>query len=198
GLGRIKVQSTESHGDAPVEFDEDAAMAYVAQTRGQTALAHGGGTEVGCTGSESFTYAAGQEEEAHDSSVPENIAPSRLNQWPVKLKLLSPHHPIFTDSRVAIIADCAGPAYAGLHEDFIKDRAAILACPKFEEYEANLQKLSTIFQTNNIKDVSLIHMEVPCCFGLARLTQEAIHNSGKDIPLRSYVIGVKGEIKAVT
>lgn len=181
-----------------VEFDEEAAMAYVAQTRGHTAVTHGGSSEVGCAGSESFTYAAGHEDDRHDNAVPENAAPSKLNQWPVKLKLLSPQHPVFTNSKVVIIADCAGPAYAGLHEDFIKDRATILVCPKFEDYEANLQKLSAIFQSHTIREVNLVHMEVPCCFGLAGLTEEAIRNSGKDIPLRSYVIGVKGEIKAVT
>lgn len=185
-----------------VEFDEEAAMAYVAQTRGQAASApvatHSGGADVGCAGSETFTYAAGHEVSAHDNAVPENIAPSQLNQWPVKLKLLSPQHPVFQDSRIAILADCAGPAYAGLHEDFIKDRAAILVCPKFEDYDENLQKLNAIFQNHNVKEIALVHMEVPCCFGLARLAQEAIHNSGKEIPLRTYVIGVKGEIKAVT
>jgi NAD-dependent dihydropyrimidine dehydrogenase PreA subunit len=183
-----------------VEFDEEAAMAYVAETRGQAAVAaaatHGSG-DVGCAGSEAFTYAAGHAESTHDNAVPEEVAPSQLSQWPVKLKLLSPQHPVFQDSRIAILADCTGPAYAGLHQDFIKDRAAIMVCPKFEEYEANLQKLSAIFQNHNIKDIALVHMEVPCCFGLARLTQEAIHNSGKEIPLRTYMIGVKGEIKAV-
>jgi len=180
-----------------VEFDEEAAMAYVAQTRGQTVVAHSGGADVGCAGSESFTYAAAYDESGHDNAVPERMVPSQLNQWPVKLKLLSPQHPVFGDSKIAILADCTGPAYAGLHEDFIKDRAAILVCPKFEDYEANLQKLSTIFKNHNIRDVALVHMEVPCCFGLARLTQEAIHNSGKEIPFRTFVIGVKGEIKAV-
>ncbi|MFX1262570.1 MAG: ATP-binding protein [Promethearchaeota archaeon] len=184
-----------------VEFDEEAAMAYVAETGGQAAVTaaatHGGSVDVGCAGSEAFTYAAGHEELSHDRTVPERVAPSQLNQWPVKLKLLSPQHPVFQNSKIVILADCAGPAYAGLHQDFIKDRAAIMVCPKFEDYEANLQKLSAIFQNHNIKDISLVHMEVPCCFGLARLTEEAIHNSGKEIPLRSYVIGVKGEIKAV-
>ncbi|MFW9912775.1 MAG: ATP-binding protein [Candidatus Thorarchaeota archaeon] len=185
-----------------VEFDEEAAMAYAAETRGQVAVAaaatHGGGANVGCAGSEAFTYATGHEESSHASTIPERVAPSQLSQWPVKLKLLSPQHPVFQDSRIAIMADCAGPAYAGLHQDFIKNRAAIMVCPKFEDYEANLHRLSAIFQNHNIKDISLVHMEVPCCFGLARLTHEAIHNSGKEIPLRSYVIGVKGEIKAVT
>lgn len=184
-----------------VEFDEEAAMAYVAKIKGQPAVAaaatHGGGGDVGCAGSEAFTYAADHAESIHNNTVPEKVKPSQLNQWPVKLKLLSPQHPVFQDSRIAILADCTGPAYAGLHQDFIKDRAAIMVCPKFEDYEANLQKLSAIFQNHNIKDVALVHMEVPCCFGLARITQEAIHNSGKEIPFRTYVIGVKGEIKAV-
>ncbi|MFX0107991.1 MAG: ATP-binding protein [Candidatus Hodarchaeota archaeon] len=180
-----------------VEFDEAAAIAHVARIRGEVTVAPTASAEIGCAGSETYTY-SGTEEHAHDNAVPEEVAPSMLNQWPVKLKLLSPQHPIFDNASVLIVADCAGPAYAGLHQDFIKGRAAILVCPKFEDYNQNLEKLTKIFELHNVKDVALVHMEVPCCFGLARVTQEAIQNSGKDIPLRTYVIGVRGEIKAVT
>ncbi|MHA2380611.1 MAG: ATP-binding protein [Candidatus Thorarchaeota archaeon] len=181
-----------------VEFDEEAAMTHVAQMQSQAVAADATGSSVGCAGSEAFTYSAAEDHSAHDGAVPERVIPSQLQQWPVKLRLLSPQHPIFEDSSIVIVADCAGPAYAGLHEDFLKGKAAVLVCPKFEDYNANVDKLSTIFRLHNVKDITLVHMEVPCCHGLARATQDAIQNSGKDIPLRTYVIGVRGEIKAVT
>lgn len=180
-----------------VEFDEEAAMAHVAQMQTQTVDATSGSASSGCAGSEAFTYSAGHTEVEHDGAVPEKVAPSRLNHWPVKLRLLSPQHPIFADSHLLVVADCAGPAYAGLHEDFIKDKAAVMVCPKFEDYQANLEKLTTILRMNSVRDVTVVHMEVPCCHGLARVTQEAIQLSGKDIPLRTYILGVRGEIKAV-
>ena len=181
-----------------VEFDEEAAMAHVAQVRAQTVAADATGSSVGCAGSEAFTYSSTEEDSAHEGAVPEKVAPSQLQQWPVKLRLLNPQHPVFENLSIVIVADCVGPAYAGLHDDFLKGKAAVLLCPKFEDYGANVDKLSAIFRLHNVKDIALIHMEVPCCHGLARATQEAIQKSGKDIPIRTYVIGVRGEIKAVT
>jgi hypothetical protein len=129
--------------------------------------------------------------------VPEVPRESQLRQWPVKLRLLSPQHPILKDSKLLLLADCIGPSYSGLHEDFIKGKVVVMVCPKFEDYETNLEKLTMMLANNSIKEVSVVHMEVPCCGGLARITQQAHQASGKDIPLRNYVIGVQGEIKAV-
>ncbi|MGY5877018.1 MAG: hypothetical protein RTU30_14805 [Candidatus Thorarchaeota archaeon] len=81
--------------------------------------------------------------------------------------------------------------------DFIKGRVVILACPKFEEFQPNLEKLAMIFKINNIEDIALVHMEVPCCGGLSRLVDLAVAESGKEIPVRKYIIGIRGEIKAV-
>ena len=85
-----------------------------------------------------------------------------------------------------------------MHDDFLEGKAAVLVCPKFEDYQPNLLKLTQMFQGNNIKDVSVVHMEVPCCHGLVRAVAQAILNTGKNIPLRVFEIGVKGNIKAVT
>jgi len=180
-----------------VEFDMEAATNHVRKIRGEPEAPCAETKGAPFAGSEAFTYAAGHEIGQHNGAVPEVITPSQLNQWPVKLKLLSPQHPVLDNSRLLIVADCAGPSYAGLHEDFIKGHAVILACPKFEEFEPNLQKLTSIFRLNNIQEIDMVHMEVPCCGGLGRLVGLAIADSGKDIPIRKYIIGVKGEIKAV-
>ena len=172
-----------------VDFDEDAAMAHVAATRCEDPAKP-------CAGSEAFEYSS-HDAEAHANAVPVSIAPSRLDHWPVKMRLVAPNHPAFQDAHLLLIADCVGPAYASLHEDFIKGKTPILMCPKFEDYQSNLDKLTAILQGHNIKDVAVLRMEVPCCGGIDRLTRMAIQQSGKQIPIRTYTIGVRGEIKAV-
>ncbi|MGY5852564.1 MAG: 4Fe-4S binding protein [Candidatus Thorarchaeota archaeon] len=180
-----------------VDFDMEAAMDHVKKTRGETQAPCADTDGAPCAGSEAYTYGDGHDTEEHDGTVPEKITPSHLNQWPVKLKLLAPNHPALGNAKLLIVADCGGLAYAGLHEDFIKGRSVILACPKFEEFQPNLDKLTMILKINNIQDIALVYMEVPCCGGLGRLVDFAIAESGKEIPLRKYIIGVRGEIKAV-
>ncbi len=159
--------------------------------------------EVGCAGSEKFTYAEKVEDihEGPDHLLPVTVLKpkvSRLTHWPIKLRLLSPQHPAMKNASILIIADCAALVYTSMHEDFLKDKAAVLVCPKFEDYQQNIEKLTQIFQINNVKDVSVVHMEVPCCHGLVRVVAQAILNTSQNIPLRVFEIGVKGNIKAVS
>ena len=96
-----------------------------------------------------------------------------------------------------ILADCAALAYTTIHDDFLKNKTAVLVCPKFEDAQQNLEKLTEMFKINKVKDISVVHMEVPCCHGLSRLVAQAVINSGLNIPLRTFEIGVKGNIKSV-
>ncbi len=186
--GALTLREIES-----LPFDEEAAKENIRKAE----LAR---QDVSCAGSEKFTYS----EEDHvgpDHLLPESVlAPkeSALTHWPVKLKLLSIQHPALKDASLLILADCATLAYTAVHEDFLKNKTAILVCPKFEDVQQNLQKLTEIFRINNIKDVSVVHMEVPCCHGLNRLVAQAILNTGLNIPMRTFEIGVKGNIKTVT
>jgi ferredoxin len=179
-----------------VPFDEEAAQENIRKTKLAT-------QEVGCAGSEKFTYAESEAEhhEGPDHLLPESVLKpkeSSLTHWPIKLKLLSPQHPALKEASILMIADCAALAYTSMHEDFLKGKAAVLVCPKFEDYEQNLTKLTQMFKMNNVKDVSVVHMEVPCCHGLVRQVAQAILNTGMNIPLRVFEIGVKGSIKKVT
>lgn len=121
------------------------------------------------------------------------------NCYNVASMFLSPDlHPALKNASVLIIADCAALAYPLMHDDFLDGKTSILVCPKCEEYQQNLLKLTQMFQMNDVKDVSVIHMEVPCCHGLVRLVAQSILNTGLNIPLRVFEIGVKGNIKAVS
>ena len=122
-------------------------------------------------------------------------ASSELRQWPVQLQLLNPNAPYFQDSDLVIAADCVPFAYPNFHNRFLKGKALIILCPKLDKVlEQYVEKLTEIFKNNNIKSITLVHMEVPCCFGLARLVEEALKRSGKSIIIKDYTISIKGEI----
>ncbi|MFW9807120.1 MAG: ATP-binding protein [Candidatus Thorarchaeota archaeon] len=179
-----------------VPFDEDGANENIRKTR----LAK---QDVGCPGSEKFTYSEGEStlQQEPDHLLPETVLKpkqSNLTHWPIKLRLLSPNHPALRNASVLIVADCAALAYTSMHDDFLEGKAAILVCPKFEDYQQNVMKLTQMFQMNDVKDVSVAHMEVPCCHGIVRAVAQAIMNSGRNIPLRVFEIGVKGNIKKVS
>jgi Pyruvate/2-oxoacid:ferredoxin oxidoreductase delta subunit len=126
---------------------------------------------------------------------PATSSVSMLSQWPVQLKLVPVNAPYFEDADLLIAADCVPFAYANFHQDFLRGKALVVGCPKLDDIQLYREKLTEIFRTNSIKSVTLPFMEVPCCFGLVKATEDAIAASGKDIPLKKVKIGIRGEIK---
>lgn len=177
-----------------VPFDEAAALENMQKAK----LAK---QDAGCAGSDEFTYSQdADKKESPDHLLPASVLEpkeSALTHWPVKLKLLSTQHPALKNASLLILADCVALAYISVHDDFLKDKTAVLVCPKFEDAQQNMQKLTEMFRINDILDISVVHMEVPCCHGLSRLVAQTILNTGLSIPMRSFEIGVKGNIKAV-
>ncbi|HRY28941.1 MAG TPA: 4Fe-4S binding protein [Elusimicrobiota bacterium] len=117
---------------------------------------------------------------------------SELRNWPVQLHLVSPEAPYWAGADVVFAADCAPFGYAGFHQDFLKGKVVAIGCPKLDDVEAYLDKVTRIFEAGP-RSVTVVHMEVPCCFGLVRLVREAQARSGKKIPVETAVIGVRGE-----
>lgn len=179
------------------EFDEKAAMEHVkaiGHVTTQTAKpahphGHGGG---GCPGSRMFDF-RNQTSEEPAGDTPK--LRSELRQWPVKLNLVSPTAPYFQDADLVLAADCTAFAYASFHPDYLKGKALAIGCPKFDDVERYIAKLQAIIEDGGIRSITVIHMEVPCCLGLLYAAQQALQASGKDIPLKSVVVGVQGEIK---
>jgi len=122
--------------------------------------------------------------------------PSRLGHWPVQLTLVPPRAPFLQGADVVLAADCVPFAYAGFHKDFLGDNALLVACPKLDDFQAHQNKLTEILRHSQIKSLTVVHMEVPCCSGLVHMAKQAILASGKDIPLSEVTIGIKGERKA--
>lgn len=151
------------------------------------------------TGAITFTEreAAAYDEEAvlkHKASSSVSVRQeSRLSHWPVQIKLVPVNAPYFDGANLLIAADCTAYAYAAFHEDFMKDRITIVGCPKLDNVDYS-QKLTEIIQKNDIKSVTIVRMEVPCCGGLAYAAEKALQRSGKLIPQQVVTISIDGKI----
>ena len=118
---------------------------------------------------------------------------SRLSQWPVQIKLVPVNAPYFDGARLLIAADCTAYAYAAFHEKFIKGHITLVGCPKLDDINY-ADKLTAIIRENNIKSVTVVRMEVPCCGGLEAAARQALQDSGKFIPWQVATISVDGKL----
>ena len=147
---------------------------------------------AGCPSSRMMHFKAPEPRTEAGRSAP---SVSMLSQWPVQLRLVPVNAPYFQDADLLIAADCVPLAYANFHQDFLKGKAVVMGCPKLDDIQSYKEKLTEIFRANSIRSVTIPYMEVPCCFGLVKVTEEAIKASGKDIPLKKVKIGIHGEVK---
>ncbi|MFA4991210.1 MAG: 4Fe-4S dicluster domain-containing protein [Candidatus Omnitrophota bacterium] len=120
---------------------------------------------------------------------------SELTNWPVQLKLVPVGGPYLKGADLLIAADCVAFAYPEFHQDFLKGRILLVGCPKLDEADVYVEKLSGIFKSAGLKSLTIVHMEVPCCFGLKNIIDEALSLSGKEIPYEEITVGIKGDIK---
>lgn len=147
-------------------------------------------TTTGCPGSRSLTLA--RPAASAGPAAPEGPRPSRLGQWPVQLHLVSPQAPCFRGADLLVAADCVPFAYAGFHEEFLDGRAVVIGCPKLDDVSPYAEKLAAIVAQGQVRSVTVVRMEVPCCGGITRLARNAVAASGREVPFRDVVIGVDG------
>lgn len=129
--------------------------------------------------------------DCHDSAP--KAMESQLRQWPCQIKLVPVNAPYFNSSNLLIAADCTAYAYANIHNDFMKNKITLIGCPKLDNVNY-ADKLTEIIKHNDIKSITVLRMEVPCCGGLTNAVKQALLNSGKMIPWRIVVIGTDGSI----
>jgi Fe-S-cluster-containing hydrogenase component 2 len=174
-----------------ITFVEREAAAYDEEAVKQHMAAQGRTYTGRCPGSQARSLG---ETQKRADDVPAEPSISRLSQWPVQLKLVPPHTPYFNGASLLIAADCTAYAYARFHEDFIKGRITLIGCPKLDDIDY-AEKLTEILRQNDIHDVTLVRMEVPCCGGLEMAAKRALAQSGKDIPFEVRIISLDGKIK---
>ncbi len=118
---------------------------------------------------------------------------SQLGQWPCQIKLAPVNAPYFNGAELLIAADCTAYAYANIHEDFMKGKVTLIGCPKLDSIDYS-EKLTQIIKNNDIKGVTILRMEVPCCGGLEMAVKKALQESGKFIPWQTITISIDGKI----
>ncbi len=204
-LGAITVEDREAD-----EYDEAAVDEHLKDI-GRAPLSHHGEPTAPATGGcpsaavKSFAAPAGGgcpsartmnfDKSPADSSADSASRPSQLAQWPVQLHLVPPTAPFFQNADVLLAADCAPFAYADFQEDLLKGKALAIACPKLDNTEPYVEKLTAMITQSNIKSLTVVHMEVPCCNGLVMMAKQALANSGRDIPFETVCIGIRGDKK---
>lgn len=120
---------------------------------------------------------------------------SELSQWPVQLQLINPNAAYFKNADLLIAADCVPFSFGDFHRRFLKGKKLIVFCPKLDTtIDAYIEKLTELFRVQNIKSITIVHMEVPCCFGVEKIVTEALRKSNKNIIIKDYTISVQGEI----
>ena len=158
-------------------YDEQAVQANKARTSG------------GCPGRQLRQF-------HHEEAAPVAAAapvPSQLGQWPCQIKLVPVNAPYFDQARLLIAADCTAFAYANLHQEFMRGKITLIGCPKLDgvDYSA---KLTEILRSNDIRSVTIVRMEVPCCGGLEQAAKKALQSSGKFLPWQVVTISTDGRI----
>lgn len=179
--------------EAPA-YDESAVRAAKSARLTQGLQGHG------CPGSAPRTMAPGgcpgvspRQTDAVPAAAPTGATPSQLRQWPVQIKLAPVKAPWFDGARLLIAADCTAYAYGSFHNDFIRGRVTLVGCPKLDGVDYS-EKLEAILRENDIRDVTVVRMEVPCCGGLEHAARQALQRSGKLIPWQVATVSVDGRI----
>jgi ferredoxin len=168
------------------KFDEKAAEEHIKRIQKKPIVQS---QHISCPSAKVLQFESQKE---HAIDIQQKRA-SRLSTWPVQLKLIPPYAPFLQNTDLLIAADCVPFSYADFHEDLLKDKVLAVGCPKLDDVTLYRNKLAEIFRSSNINSITVVNMEVPCCFGLHRLVQEALELSGKKIPVKQETISIKGD-----
>jgi ferredoxin len=181
--GALTIVEREAQG-----FDEEATREHLREKTKEA-----GKVAAGCPGSAVRQFE--KTGKTADAAGPER-QDSELTNWPVQMTLVPPEAPFLKQADVVLLADCVPVAYPNLHRDFVQGRKVLMACPKLDDFEAHLAKLTSILEHTRIKSLTVVHMEVPCCAGLTYMARKAIAASGQDVPLKEITVGVRGDVLA--
>ena len=181
--GAITIEEREAD-----EFDETAVKHRIEEKKHVT-------EELPCGCSSATVTQFERQGETETANRTAQSQQSLLGHWPVQLTLVPPSAPFLQGADLLLAADCVPFAYAGFHQDFIKNHAILVACPKLDDFQSHQRKLTDILKHSDVKSLTVVHMEVPCCSGLVHMARQAIHSSGKDVPFKEVTIGINGELQ---
>lgn len=167
--------------DAPA-YDETAVQKAKAEKAAEK-------LPCGCPGTQSKRI----QRAPQSCRIPVSSGESQLSQWPVQIKLVPVNAPYFDGAHLLVAADCCAYAYGNFHNDFIRNRVTLIGCPKLDGVDYT-EKLTQIIARNDIKSVTVVRMEVPCCGGIEQAVKNALMAAGKFIPWQVVTISTDGGI----
>ncbi len=175
------------------EFDEEAVEAHLAKGKAEEKASKT--MACGCPSTQIQSFAPA--DACRQANAPAELGPdqtSALAHWPVQIRLVPPTAPFLKGADLLIVADCVPVAFPTLHRDFLKGRAVMIGCPKFDDADEYVEKFAAIFNTAGIKSITTVVMEVPCCSALPMMVKKGLDLSGETIPLSQVTMSTRGQI----
>ena len=169
------------------DFDEEAVEVYLKEKEKDSEKTL---PVAGCPSSQIQTFIPTGVKDGGTSK----LAHGNLSHWPVQIHLIQPHAPFLKGADLLVAADCTAFSYANFHQDYLKGKALMIGCPKLDDGEAYIQKFTDIFNVAEIKSLTVLVMEVPCCSALPVMIQHALEAAKKEIPMEIQVISTRGEV----
>jgi Pyruvate/2-oxoacid:ferredoxin oxidoreductase delta subunit len=166
------------------QFDKDAAKAHLSQKQQLQGSI--------CPGLKTAMFNKSDEPAHNDGETV--TAASQLDHWPIQLKLVSPNAPYLANADLLLVADCVPFAMSNFHNKLLKNHSIVIGCPKLDDSQFYIEKLAEIILANNLSSLTVVHMEVPCCFGFKYIAQQAIAISKKKLSFEDVTIGLHGDI----
>ena len=175
------------------EFDEEAVEEYL-ESRDQIETPAEATMACGCPSTQIQSFVSPTSYQEANEPISQGSSVSALSHWPVQIRLVPSTAPFLKGADLLVTADCTPVAYPNFHQDFLKGKVVMVGCPKFDEVQAYIQKFADIFNTADIKSITVLVMEVPCCQGLSIIIEKAMEIAGKEIPMEKVVISTRGQV----
>jgi ferredoxin len=175
-----------------ITFEEREALAYN-ETAVKKNMEEKGGAPLACGCPGTSVKSMKRDDSAPVKEMAAPAVPSQLRQWPVQLKLIPVNAPYFENANLLVSADCAAYAYGNFHHDYMRNKITVIGCPKLDNGDYS-EKLAAILKQNNIKSVTVVRMEVPCCGGIENAVKAALQSCGKMIPWQVITVSADGTI----
>ncbi len=175
------------------EFNEEAVEEYLS-SKGQDESPEEATMACGCPSAQIKAFAPSASFQEANEPALQASAVSALSHWPVQIRLVPPTAPFLKGADLLVAADCTPVAYPNFHQDFLKGKAVMVGCPKFDDAQDYIQRFADIFNTADIKSITVVVMEVPCCQGLPIIVEKGMEMAGKRIPMEKVVISARGDV----
>ena len=177
-----------------ITFENREALEYnESEVKKKMELNHNEKPAFGCPGSNAKTFKRDEVQKMAPVEAQPQAVTSQLNQWPVQIKLVPVNAPYFDNANLLVAADCAAYSYGNFHNDYMKNKITLIGCPKLDEGDYS-EKLTSILKSNNIKSVTVVRMEVPCCGGIENAVKTALRDCGKMIQWSVVTLSTDGRI----